>query len=71
MGFFRLKTPADMLEKAKRERSRMVADVHIDHVYNFSVTAAHAQFVVYELFSHGFLSDKTRQDRKLTPSRKS
>jgi len=41
MGFFRLKTPVDMLEKAKRERSRMVTDLHVDHVFNFFVTAAH------------------------------
>jgi hypothetical protein len=41
MGFFRLKSPTDMLEKARRERDRMVADVHVDHVYNFFVTAAH------------------------------
>ena len=41
MGFFRLESPIDMLEKAGRERDRMVSDVHVDHVYNFFVMAAH------------------------------
>lgn len=41
MGFFQIKSPVDMLEKARRERDRMVAEVHIDHVYNFFVTVAH------------------------------
>ncbi|KKB61156.1 hypothetical protein WM40_24800 [Robbsia andropogonis] len=41
MGFFQIKSPLDMLEKARRERNRMVAEVHIDHVYNFFVTVAH------------------------------
>ena len=32
-----------MLEKAKRELARMEAEVHIDNVYNFYVTAYHIQ----------------------------
>ncbi len=46
MGFFQLNTPKDMLEKAKRELTRlesadsMAAD-SIDHVYNFFVSAYH------------------------------
>jgi hypothetical protein len=41
MGFFELGTAKDMLEKAKRERARLEADVSIDHVFNFFVTAFH------------------------------
>ena len=42
-NFFDLATPQDMLEKAKRELARMEAEVHIDNVYNFYVTAYHIQ----------------------------
>jgi hypothetical protein len=41
MGFFELETPEGMLEKAKRELARFEADVSVDHVYNFFVTAYH------------------------------
>lgn len=41
MGFFELGTPKDMLEKARRELARLEADVSIDHVFNFFVTAFH------------------------------
>jgi hypothetical protein len=46
MGFFQLNTPKDMLEKAKRELTRLetadsMAEDSIDHVYNFFVTAYH------------------------------
>jgi hypothetical protein len=46
MGFFQLNTPKDMLEKAKRELTRLetadsMAEGSIDHVYNFFVTAYH------------------------------
>jgi hypothetical protein len=41
MGFFELQTPEGMLEKAKRELARFEADVSVDHVYNFFVTAYH------------------------------
>ena len=41
-GFFQLNTPKDMLEKAKRELTRLetadsMAEDSIDHVYNFFV----------------------------------
>ena len=41
MGFFQLNTPKDMLEKAKRELTRLETADSIDHVYNFFVTAYH------------------------------
>jgi hypothetical protein len=41
MGFFELETPDGMLAKAKRELARFEADVSVDHVYNFFVTAYH------------------------------
>ncbi|MDP3338426.1 MAG: hypothetical protein Q8S51_16765 [Rhodoferax sp.] len=41
--FFDLVTPRDMLEKAKRELARLEAQVNVDNVYNFYVTACHIQ----------------------------
>ena len=41
MAFLELKTPIDMLEKAKREHARMTAAFEIDHVFNYFVTANH------------------------------
>jgi hypothetical protein len=41
MGFFELRTAESMLEKAKRELTLLEADVSIDHVFNFFVTAFH------------------------------
>jgi hypothetical protein len=41
MGFFELGTAKDMHAKAKRELARFEADVSIDHVFNFFVTAFH------------------------------
>jgi hypothetical protein len=41
MGFFELGTATAMLEKARRELARLEADVSIDHVFNFFVTAFH------------------------------
>jgi hypothetical protein len=40
-GFFELRTAESMLEKAKRELTRIEAEDSIDHVYNFFVTAYH------------------------------
>ncbi|XVJ70394.1 MAG: hypothetical protein HEQ39_12695 [Rhizobacter sp.] len=39
--FFDLATPHDMLKKAKRELVRLEAEVNIDNVYNFYITAYH------------------------------
>jgi hypothetical protein len=39
--FFSLKTPRDMLEKAKRERLRLAEAPTIDNVFNFFITARH------------------------------
>jgi hypothetical protein len=33
-GFFELRTPRDMLEKARREYGRLTADFNIDNVFN-------------------------------------
>jgi hypothetical protein len=41
MGFFELETPESMLEKAKRELTRLEGECSIDNVYNFFVTAYH------------------------------
>jgi hypothetical protein len=40
-GFFELRTAESMLEKAKRELTRIEAEESIDHIYNFFVTANH------------------------------
>lgn len=41
MAFLELRTPRDMLDKAKREHSRLSSDFNIDNVFNFFVTANH------------------------------
>lgn len=41
MTYFELRTPKDMLDKARREHQRMNENFHIDHVFNFFVTAYH------------------------------
>lgn len=43
MGFFELRTPADMLKKAERELARFQSDFSIDSLFNFFVTAYHVQ----------------------------
>jgi hypothetical protein len=47
MPFFELRTPKDMLEKARREHERLVSDFNIDHLFNFFVTANHIRDYVY------------------------
>ena len=41
MTFLELRTPRDMLDKAKREHGRLSSDFNIDNVFNFFVTANH------------------------------
>lgn len=41
MGFFELRTPRDMLEKARREHERLRTRFDIDNLFNFFVTANH------------------------------
>lgn len=41
MAYFELKTPRDMLEKARREYQRLEEQFNIDNVFNFFVTAYH------------------------------
>lgn len=43
MGFFELETPRDMLDKTCREHARLTAELNIDNVFNFFVTAYHIQ----------------------------
>jgi len=43
MAFFELKTPRDMLEKARREHARLSTAFDIDNVFNFFVTVYHIQ----------------------------
>ena len=42
-SYFELKTPKDMLDKARRECNRMNENFHVDHVFNFFVTAYHVR----------------------------
>lgn len=41
MTLFELRTPRDMLEKARREHERLVERFDIDNLFNFFVTAYH------------------------------
>lgn len=41
MPFFELRTPRDMLEKARREHQRLSTQLNIDNLFNFFVTAYH------------------------------
>lgn len=41
MSFFELRSPRDMLEKARREYQRLVCNLDIDNMFNFFVTAYH------------------------------
>jgi hypothetical protein len=41
MSLFDLRTPKDMLEKARREHARLVACLDVDNLFNFCVTAHH------------------------------
>jgi hypothetical protein len=43
MSTLELKTPRDILEKAKRELIRLKAELNVDNVFNFFVTAYHIQ----------------------------
>ncbi|NOT20633.1 MAG: hypothetical protein HOP24_10265 [Sideroxydans sp.] len=41
MSLFELRTPRDMLEKARREHQRLAERFDIDNLFNFVVTAYH------------------------------
>ena len=41
MPFLELRTPRDMLEKAKRDYAKLIRENNVDHVFNFFVTAYH------------------------------
>lgn len=40
-NYFELRTPRDMLEKAKREHKRLMGNFNIDNVFNYFITAYH------------------------------
>jgi len=46
--FFELKSPRDVLEKARREFARLQADLNTDNVFNFFVTIHHIKDYVKE-----------------------
>ena len=46
--FFELQSPRDMLEKARREFSRLRSDLNTDNVFNFFVTIHHIKDYVKE-----------------------
>jgi hypothetical protein len=66
-GFFQLRSPRDMYEKAKREFARMKLSPNIDTVFNFYVTAYHVkdyvekQTTVPETAIKAFLADQAFQ----------
>lgn len=43
MAFMELGKPRDMLDKLKREHTRLSSEWHIDNVFNFFVTAYHVR----------------------------
>lgn len=43
MPLFELRSPRDMLEKARREHQRLSTQFNIDNLFNFFVTAYHIQ----------------------------
>jgi hypothetical protein len=48
MAFFELSTPRDMLDKAKREYTKLQQRWDIDNVFNFFVTARHIKDYIIE-----------------------
>jgi hypothetical protein len=57
MGFFELETSGAMLQKAKRELKRLEADVSVDNVFNFFVTAYHVADYLDESLKTSALAD--------------
>jgi hypothetical protein len=68
MTYFELRSPRDMLEKARRELRRLQQQLTIDNVFNFFVTAHHIQDYVRRASSvpqstlDAFLSDPDLKD---------
>jgi len=68
MAFFELSTPRDMLEKAKREYTKLQQQWDIDNVFNFFVTARHIKDyiegtkVVEKTVLDDFLADQDLKD---------
>lgn len=68
MAFFELRTPADMLAKARREHQRLRERFDIDNVFNFFVTANHIRDyiqkteAVEKAIIDAFLQDQDMKD---------
>ena len=68
MAYFELRTPRDMLDKARREHKRLTERVDIDNVFNFFVTAYHVKDYVEKKASvpqialESFLADPDIKD---------
>jgi hypothetical protein len=68
MAYFELRTPADMLNKVRREHARLMACTDIDNVFNFFVTAYHIKDyiektnAVTQYMLDTFLSDRDIKD---------
>jgi hypothetical protein len=68
MAFLELRTPRDMLEKAKREHARLSSNFDIDNVFNFFVTANHIRDYIEKTGSvsqaavEAFFSDQDMKD---------
>jgi hypothetical protein len=68
MAYFELRTPRDMLEKARREHQRLLKHFNIDNVFNFFVTAYHIRDYIIEtkavrqVYLERFLKDQDLKD---------
>lgn len=68
MAFFELRTPRDMLEKAKREYTKLQQQWDMDNVFNFFVTVWHIRDYIKETKAveyavlEGFLADQDFKD---------
>lgn len=68
MALFELRTPRDMLEKARREHDRLLERFDIDNLFNFVVTAYHISDyirktdVVPQVVLDTFLQDQDIKD---------
>lgn len=70
MSFFELRTPHDMLEKARREHRRLMEHFDIDNAFNFFVTVNHIRDyvrgsgAVTQVVLEAFLQDEDIKDSR-------
>ena len=68
MAFFELRTPRNMLDKARREHERLLAGFNIDNLFNFFVTVYHIRDYVQKTMAvspavlEAFLQDTDLKD---------